>query len=209
MWRSVLVMVACGLVAVESARAEWEVGLGAGYSSVDLGGAFDGDGGIRLEPRVSFSLEAVPQIRLGFGLGLSGYATDLDDGEVIRVDGESIFIEEDGVESLSLLEPEFQISWRQPLGGEDRRGFYIEGGVGLGGVIANYGVSDEWGWDLEESEWDATVGVRPFVRGAYQWDDWRVGVEGSYMFGGDLNLNNRAEGDVTEWYVGGFFGYRF
>ena len=56
---------------------------------------------------------------MGLGLGLSGYWDDLDDGDIIQVDGDSIFIEEDGVESLSLIEPEVQISWRQPLGMRD------------------------------------------------------------------------------------------
>jgi hypothetical protein len=33
-----------------------------------------------------------------------------------------------------------------------------------------------------------------------------LGVEGSYLFGGSLDFTNQIEGDLSEWYVGVFFG---
>ena len=61
MRRWVFVVLVCGLVAVEAARADVEVGAGVGYSQIDLDGALDGSSALRLEPRVSVSLEGLPQ----------------------------------------------------------------------------------------------------------------------------------------------------
>ena len=211
MRRWVLVcVVVCALGGVNAARGDSDFQIGVGYSHVELDGeTFDGRGGLRLEPRFSFGLEALPQVRLGFAVGFSTYWKDFDDEDLIEVDGDTIFIEDDGVEGLTLFTPEFQLSWRQPLGRRYERGLYIEAGVGVGGVIGNYFVADEWGWDTEESDWDAAFSVRPFVRGAYEWDQFQVGIEGSYLFGQELDFNDRASGEVSEWYVGAFFGYRF
>jgi len=210
-WVLFCVAVVCAIGIGREARADWDFQLGVGYSQVNLGnGPFDGRGGARIEPRFSFGPDSLPQLRLGIGVGFSGYWNDIrGDTDVIVIDGDTIFVDSSDVESLSLIEPEFQLSWRQPLGMRDGRGFYVEGGVGVGGVIANYWVGSSWGWDEFKSEWDAAFEVRPFVRAAYQWEKWQVGLEGSYMFGQELDFSPRVRGDIEEWYVGGFFGIRF
>lgn len=186
-----------------------------GFSHVTLegaSGAFDERGGLRFEPRLTLTpfRNDLPQLKIGFGVGLSGYGKDVNNnGRFIDVDGDSIFIDDDEVEALSLIEPEFQASWRQGFG--DERRWFIEPGIGLGGVIGNYwvGESDWWGSDTNVNEWDATWGVRPFLRAGYEWDRMVAGIEASYMWGGKLDFTNEAHGDVREFYVGGFFGWRW
>jgi hypothetical protein len=204
-------VVVCAIGIGREARGDWDFQLGVGYSQVDLGnGPFDGRGGARIEPRFSYGPEGLPQLRLGIGVGFSGYWRDVGrNGDEIVIHGDTIFLNSDDVESLSLIEPEFQLSWRQPIGMRNGHGFYVEGGAGVGGVIGNYWVGQSWGWDEVENAWDAAFEVRPFVRAAYQWENWQVGVEGSYMFGQELDFSPRVQGDVSEWYVGAFFGIRF
>jgi hypothetical protein len=59
------------------------------------------------------------------------------------------------------------------------------------------------------SEWDTTFGVRPFLRAGYQQDHWAVGLEASWLFGGNVGLTQQVEGDVSEFYAGGFFGWKW
>ena len=82
---------------------------------------------------------------------------------------------------------------------------------GVGAVIGQYWIGDAWwGWtDEQESEWDATIGVRPFLRAGYQSNHWLAGLEASYLFGGSLDFGNDIGGDVRELYLGGYFGGRW
>src|SRR5687767_949174 len=97
-WVLVCGMVICALSGVSVARGDSDFQIGVGYSYVELDGeTFDGRGGVRFEPRWSFSLDALPPVRLGFGVGLSSYWKDFDDEDLIQVDGDTIFIEDDGV----------------------------------------------------------------------------------------------------------------
>jgi hypothetical protein len=191
------------------ARAGAEFSLSAGYAHIELDGSaspFDDRGGFRVEPRFTFWGENLPQLKLGVGVGFSGYSKSIDDDDdFVVIDGEVFFIESDDVEALSLITPEFQISWRQPLGGDGR--WYVEPGVGVGAVIGNYWVGDWWDEDIDE--WDATVSGRPFIRAGYQAKRWMAGLEVSYLFGGSLDFTDEVGGDITEFYAGGFFGWRW
>jgi hypothetical protein len=114
----------------------------------------------------------------------------------------------------SLITPEFQISYRIPLGAhyrDEKPKWFIEPGVGVGVVIGQYWVGQSFGWWTDEdiSEWDATIEGRPFLRAGWQGDRWVFGLEGSYLFGGNLHFTDRIEGDISEWYAGGFFGVKW
>ena len=204
---------ALGIASRAGADVDGDFSLSIGYSHLHIDGAqrFEDRDGVRLEPRVSFGFfDKLPELRLGFGLGISGYAHELDSDTIITIDnGHDVeTIHADDWEGISVLEPEFQISWRQTFGGDHR--WYIEPGVGLGAAIANYYIADDFWWsDSHDNEWDSTFEARPFIRAGYQGDRWLFGLEGSYMFGGNVDLTDQVQGDLSEWYVGGFFGVRW
>jgi hypothetical protein len=207
-----------------AAQAHKEFDLSIGYAHVELDGSaspFDSRDGLRLEPRFSWGVgddTDGSQLRLGFGLGISGFERRNDrDGRVIIIDeddGETFTLNADEVETLTLITPEFQISWRQMLGDADARGerrWFVEPGVGVGVVIGQYWVGDTFGFwsDTDVEEWDATIAGRPFLRAGYQGERWVFAIEGSYQFGGDLHFTDDIEGNLSEWYVGAFFGGRW
>ena len=201
-----------------TARAEGNFSVGVGYSHLWLNGSdsFRERDGVRFEPRVNFNvIDSLPQLRLGFGLGFSGYSHQLDSDSVITVnDGNDIFvIHADQWESLSFLEPELQISWKQVFdrrGFENHEGFFVEPGVGIGAVVGNYYIATDWWWGgSSHNEWDAAFAARPFLRAGYQTGRLMFGGEASYLFGGNIGLTDQVHGQVQEFYVGGFFGTRW
>ena len=210
-----IALLACSVLLPASARADYDFSLSLGYAHVSLDDApdpFDSRGGFRIEPRFSFGVsDELPQLRLGVGMGISGFAKTFDedeDDDFVVIDGEVFFFDEDDEESLTLITPEFQVSWRQRLG-EDGR-WFIEPGVGVGAVIAEYWVGETFGWwtDTDVSEWDVTFGARPFLRAGYLADRWLVGMEVSYLWGGEMEFTDEVHGDIEELYVGVFFGGR-
>ena len=223
-WRTggiVAVALAVGmLLGARSARAHMEFDLSVGYAHVELDGSaspFDSRDGMRVEPRFSWAPGGDvtgSHLRLGASLAFSGFDRRTDDDDVfIDDDGDIFVVDSSDVESLTLITPEFQVSYRLRFGGVDdpdrgRRGFFVEPGVGVGVAIGQYWVGDTFGWwvDTDISEWDATIHGRPFLRGGYEWEHFVLGVEGSYLFGGSLDFTNQIEGDLSEWYVGVFFG---
>ena len=64
--------------------------------------------------------------------------------------------------------------------------------------------------DLFDEDFDEDgigLGVRPFVRAGFRGgQSWSWGVEASYQWT-DLDFGAPVGGDVTEWYVGLFFGF--
>jgi hypothetical protein len=195
------------------ASERFDFGAGVGYSHVSLHGAaspFDHRDGARIEPRFSFGLsDQLPQLRLGVGVGLSEFSQREDSDGVIVIGGDRFDFDADDVQALSLIVPEVQISWRQTFGGEQR--WFVEPGAALGVVIGNYWVGRESDFftDKDASEWDATIGGRPFLRGGYLWDRFMVGVEASYLFGGNLDFTDQIRGDVRVFYAGVFFAGRW
>jgi hypothetical protein len=202
-----------------TARANGEFDLSLGWGHVKLDGSaspFDSRDGFRIEPRVSWAVGGDNSpLRLGFGLGISGFERRTDDDAILIDDDGDIFtVDGDDIEALSLITPEFQISYRIPLGShlpDEKPKWFIEPGVGVGVVIGQYWVGQTFGWWADEdiSEWDATIAGRPFLRAGWQGDHWVFGLEGSYLFGGKLHFTNAIEGDVSEWYAGGFFGVKW
>jgi hypothetical protein len=202
-----------------AARANGEFDFSVGYAHLTLDGSagpFDQRDGIRFEPRVSWQVGGdTSPLRLGFGVPFSSFGHDINDnGHVIIIDGNDTFIvDSDSWESVNLVTPEFQASLRLMLGPGDvaNKKWFIEPGIAVGVVIGQYWVGNSFGWwsDTAVSEWDATIAGRPFLRAGWQGEHWTFGLEGSYMFGGKLHFTDRIEGDVSEWYGGGFFGVRW
>jgi hypothetical protein len=143
----------------------------------------------------------VKQLRIGSAIGVSLYEEDAEDNDLFELEGD---------EELLLITPELQLSWRQPI----FRRWFVEGGAGVGVVIANYqadGIEADLG-DLDDiDEWAIGLGVRPFVRAGYAFDRLLLGVEASYRWtnlefdDGDLDV----EGDLDQFMIGGFVGVRF
>jgi hypothetical protein len=213
--RSTVALAALGMtwLTVAAARGDdrSDVSFSIGYAKLWLDGSgppFDKQDGVRTEIRGSFSpADELPQLRLGFALGFSGFTQDIPDGEVIIIDDDDVFVvQTDDFETISFIVPEFQASWKQPIG--DDEAFFIEPGVALGVVIGYFTVGDWW-WGYEVAEWDANVAVRPFIRAGFQAEDFLLGLEASYLWGGDLHFTEDIHGLPNELYVGFFFGGRF
>jgi hypothetical protein len=215
-----LTLIAISLVTSASLPAygisEPEATLGISYAHLELDGAdgtFETHDGVRIEPRFSVSLiDDIPQLRLGAGLGISGYSERTDDDITFTDDdGDTFEIDADDVESLSFLIPEIQLSWRQPVIETGEGALFIEPGVAVGVLIANYSVDTEYwfGSDEDIDEWDTSGAVRPFIRAGYAWSHFVVGLEASYLIGGKLDLFGDVEGDPRELIVGGFVSFRF
>ena len=209
MRRLMWVVVGATLTLATAARAgqPFELDGSFGYSHVMLDAAttFHERDGMRVEPRFTFGLG--DHFRLGIGIGSSGYFHDVSDDEVISV-GNDVIIISGKSESLGTIEPEVLLSWRQTFGRENE--WFIEPGVGIGAVVVNYWAGSDWGFrDSDVNEWDAAFAARPFVRAGYLWEHWFVGIEVSYMFGGNVHLTDQVRGDVRELYVGGFVGGRW
>lgn len=212
----VVVMAAAIAMCTSTARANGEFDLGVGYSHLELDGSaapFDKRDGIRFEPRVTWQVGGDQSpLRLGFGVPFSSYSHDINDnGHVIIIDGnDTIIVDSDSWESLDFFTPEFQASLRLMLGPSDvaKKHFFVEPGVAVGVVVGQYWVGSWWA-STDVSEWDAAFAGRPFLRAGWQGDRWVFGLEGSYMWGGNMHFTNSIEGDLREWYAGGFFGVRW
>ena len=71
---AVVVLLAC-VGKTHAASAEVDIGLGYSHLSLDGSERFKDRDGVRVEPRISFApSESRPELRLGFGLGISGYS---------------------------------------------------------------------------------------------------------------------------------------
>src|SRR2546421_5810744 len=148
--------------AAARAREPFELDGSFGYSHVMLDAAttFHERDGMRIEPRFTFGL--TEHLRLGIGIGSSGYWHDISDSEVISV-GNDVIIISGKSEALSLLEPEVLISWRQTFGREGE--WFVEPGEGIGAVAGHYWAGGEWGFrDRDVNEWAAASAPRPCVR---------------------------------------------
>ena len=199
------------------AVTDMEAAVGISYGHLDFSGAdgtFRTHDGVRFEPRFSLSLiDDLPQLRLGVGVGISGYSETTDDDLTFTDDNGNTFeIDGDSVESLTFVIPELQVSWRQPVGDTDGGSFFVEPGGSIGLLIANYNVSEHHRYfdsDEKIDETDTTFAIRPFVRAGYAWSHFATGIEVSYLFGGNIDLFGEVDGHPRELLVGGFFAYRF
>jgi hypothetical protein len=194
-------------------RGDREFLLGVGCTRIN----FDGDNvliddrdGVRFDPVFSFApLDAVRQLRLGAAVGLS-IALDDTQGAIISRGGELIVVSGSDA-SLILAEPELRLSWRQDFGREGNQ-FFLEGGVGGGGVFAwlDTGDGDDDGPEDEDFEAsDGTFMGRVFARFGMQVTGGLAGIEASYMQGGSLHFADGVEGDIGEAYIGIFGALKF
>jgi hypothetical protein len=183
-----------------------EFAFGIGYSHLSLDdapGELDQQDGGRFEGRFSWRpFDDRPQLRFGVGVGFSYYYDQSDAGNIISP---PFAFGVDSFESLSLITPEFQVSWRQPMSEK----WWIEGGVGIGPAIGYYSAGDvifEDLFDEDVSETEVGLGVRPFLRAGFRGsEDWRWGFEGSYQWT-DIDFG-RFGRDPDEWYVGLFIAF--
>jgi hypothetical protein len=185
---------------------EREFAFSLGFSNLSLDdpeGGLDGQGGNRFEPRYSWQpFDDQPQVRFGFALGFSYFYDESEGGQIIAP---PFGFDVGNYEDVTLLTPEFQLSWREPLGEK----WWLEGGVGVGPVFGFYSaghvIFDEF-IDEDVTENDVGFGVRPFVRAAWQGERWSWGLEGSYQWT-TIDFGDPYGGNARDWYVGVFFGY--
>ena len=201
---AVIVVLTCAPAATASDR---DLGFSIGYAQLSVDDTtlqdLDSQSGLRFELRGTWApRDSLPQLRLGLGIGFSFFYDDQDSGQTIGG-----FAEVEDFEQISLIVPEFQATWRQPLGDE----WFVEGGVGLGAVIGNFRagqvIFDDL-FDEDVDEWDVGFGVRPLVRGGYMRNHWLAGLEASYLLT-DLDFGNGLGGDLEELYIGLFYSHRF
>lgn len=200
------VIVALLAPAVASAQ-KTEFAIGFGYSHVAVQGApgeFDQQDGGRFEPRFTWQpFEERPQLRFGVGVGFSYYYDNSENGQIISP---PFAFDVDSFESLSLITPEFQVSWRQPIS-ED---WWIEGGLGVGPAIGIYTAGEVLFNDLFDediSESGVGIGVRPFVRAGFRGGEhWNWGLEGSYQWT-SVEFGHGLGDNPSEWFVGVFFSF--
>jgi hypothetical protein len=186
--------------------ADSEITLGGGFTRLTLEAdldfldideitSLDGEGGLYGELRFSRSILIEP-LRLGSGVQVAYFSTDG------RSEPGLFAIEQ---ERFLQIAPELQLSWRQRLGD-----LFIEPGVGGGLVAGNYrargvtvlGVPQE-----NVDEWEAGLGVRPFLRVGLLTNRFVFGVEGSYRW---TNIEyEEVEGSLREWMAGAFISFRF
>ena len=193
-----------------------EYAFGVNYSHLFLDGAnadeLEEQGGLTLNGRVSWPVsppmtDRRPELRFGVGLNLSFYSSERDaDG-----DDDDFFDEDElDISQLSMITPELQLSVRAPVG----RDFYLEPGIAGQFIVGNYWTGEEsrWGWwsdvDEEDDIWRVGGGARLFLRGAYQFRRWALGIEGAYSYGW-LDFGHDVGGDIQQGYLGVFFAHSF
>jgi hypothetical protein len=188
-----------------------EFAFGLNYSHLFLDGShadeLEEQGGLTLNGRVSWPIsppmtDRRPELRFGVGLNLSFYRSEHDD------DDDDDFFNGVDITQVSMITPELQLSVRAPVG----RDFYLEPGIAGQFIVGNYwaGEEDWWGWDVDEEQdiWRVGGGARVFLRGAYQFRRWALGIEGAYSYGW-LDFGHDIGGDTQQGYLGVFFAHSF
>ena len=167
--------------------------LGIGYASLGIGDdALASEDALRFDGAVSFApLSSMPQFRLG---GAFGTALVLDDSRRTIVTDEGVLVTGTGDIPLLFLEPELRLSWRQYLGANEV--FYIEPGIGGGGLFANLSIDADDGSGDSFDEWESTLTARAFLNIGFEVTGGMAGLQVSYMRGGDIEFGEGADGEV-------------
>jgi hypothetical protein len=186
-----------------------EFSMSIGYGNISLGSnsGFEDQSGLHLQPEWSFSpLQKLPQLRLGADIG-STIVFDNSSRTVIINNGGTVIA---GSSSIPLwtLEPELTLSWRQAFGANQR--FFIEPGIAGGGMFGFLSIhSDVYPYNSYSKSAETGYG-KAFLRSGFVIPGGIVGVEGSYLSGGDLDFGGSSTfGKVTEYYVGIFGTIQF
>src|SRR4029079_19382346 len=96
------------------------------------------------------SFSSLPQLRFGAAFGVD---LVLDDSKFAIISGGGLVAIGSADVPLTLLEPEARVSWRQYLG--EKKSFFIEPGLGLGGAIVNLHLdADDADRDEVFDEWE-------------------------------------------------------
>jgi hypothetical protein len=185
-----------------------EFAAGIGYAHIAIGGSgseLNDENALRFQASVSFSpLPTLPQLRLGAAIGTS---LVFDDSELAIVSSGGVVVVGRSTIPLFTVEPEARVSWRQEF--SDGR-FYVEPGVGLGGMIAHLDIdADQSAGGQSFSETEANWAARAFVDIGFRTGGGFAGVQLSYLRSGEIDLAQNASGDMNQFYVGLFGALRF
>jgi hypothetical protein len=190
-------------------EAEFQFGIGYGHLFWDgaHSGPLEEQGGIRVDGRVTWCPDArhLPALRVGAGATLGSYFSNDDDGSVTFV-GDVVIVEPSRFTQLSMFTPELEIAWRQWFDNK----WYVEPGLAGMFIVGNFSKGEEaFGFvDSDIDEWRVGGGGRAFLRlGYHGWDQWSIGVEGSYAYGW-LDFGHDVGGDIQQAYLGAFAAYR-
>ena len=193
---------------------EFAFGLGYGHLFWDGSntGALEEQGGLVLDGRLTWAVTpnaypGRPQLRVGVGLDLAFYSSRDDDGEFEIDDDGEVFANATDYTQLSIIAPQLEIAWRQPVINEN---WYLEPGVAGVFMIGNYTTGQEFFWfvDEDENEWRVGGGGKAFLRFAYTRERWSIGVEGAYAYGW-LDFGHDIGGDIQQGYFGLFYARKF
>jgi hypothetical protein len=200
-------VVTCGTALADAREADRELAVGIGYGHLFWDGhntdQLEEQGGLRMEIRYSVPVALQPQWRVGAGLGLAFYVSE-HGGDVFEEDG-ILFVRPDDWVQLTNIEPEIQLSFRQPLGDD----FYLEPGIAGVFIVGNFRRGREvFGFiDEDLDRWRVGGGGRLFLRGAYTRGRSSYGIEGSYSYGW-LDFGDDIGGDIQQGYLGFFYAHR-
>jgi hypothetical protein len=189
--------------------APGEFGLSIGYAHISIGGSdslLDSLDALRFDAMWNTApFSDLPQLRIGAGFGTS---LVFDDSEFAFISNGGAVVVGRADIPLFLLEPEFRVSWQQFFG--DDKSFYIEPGIGVGGVFGNLSIdSDDTLSGDSFDEWASAFEARVFVNVGFHVEGGLGGVQMSYMRGGDLDFARNAGGEIDEFYIGIFGALRF
>lgn len=186
----------------------FDVDFGLAYSQlrIDGNGAKDLDKSDGAAARASFMFPqpAVPGLKLGFGLEVSGYRNDFHE---VDNDGDN----RRRYHELDLVIPELRAAYTIPFGN-----FFVEPGIGVGLALADYRLDtvrhhhhndDDFAQD-DDDTFRANVAVHPSLKIGYGQGHWAAGLEAGYMFT-HLHFGDGVGGDVSELYGGAFFRWSF
>ena len=205
-----------GLAAGGARAQDREFAFGIGYSHLFWDGSnteeLEEQGGMVLQGRLTMAVTPDPvpnrpQLRVGAGLDLAFYASHEGDDDFEILDNGIIIVEAGDFTRLSVLAPQVEVSWRQPIGDGQ---WYLEPGLAGVFMIGNYTQGQEWFYlvDEDENEWRVGGGGKAFLRLAYAKERWSMGAEGFYGYGW-LDFGNDIGGDIQQGYLGFFFAHKF
>jgi len=185
-----------------------EFAAGIGYAHLSVGGSgseLNDENALRFEASMSFSpLAKLPQLRLGAAIG---GAMVFDDSDLAVVSSGGVVVVGHSTIPLFTVEPEVRVSWRQEF--SDGK-FYVEPGVGIGGMIAHLDIdADQAAGGESFNETEANWAARAFVNVGFRTGGGFAGVQLSYLRSGDIDLADNASGDMDEFYLGLFGALRF
>jgi len=186
-----------------------EFSLGVGYAHLSIGDSdsvLDSLDALRWDASLSYAPFAhLPQLRVGAGFGVGMV---FDDSEFAIISSGGAVIVGSADIPLFTLEPEFRVSWQQFFGPDES--FYIEPGIGVGGVFANLNIDSEDTASGESfDEWESSVSARVFLNVGFNAEGGYAGVQASYMRAKSIDFAENAGGEVEEFYIGIFGALRF